>query len=96
LTTYRLTFLRTARKEWSKLGHTVRQQFERKLKQVVEAPHRPAARLTGLPNCYKIKLKDSGHRLVYRVYEDRVVVQVIAVGRRDGDIYDEAAGRLDN
>lgn len=97
MTTYRLTFLRDAKKEWDKLGSNVRQQFQRKLDEVLRAPRRSAAKLGGLPDCYKIKLRDAGYRLVYRVYEDRVVVQVVAVGRRDRNlVYKIAAGRLDS
>ena len=36
-----------------------------------------------IKDCYKIKLRASGYRLVYRVHEDRVIIQVIAVGKRD-------------
>jgi mRNA interferase RelE/StbE len=95
LTTYRLTFLRDAKKEWDKLGGNVKQHLQRKLVGILQSPHRPSARLSGLPGCYKIKLRDIGYRLVYRVYDDRVVVQVVAVGRRDGnDVYNAAAKRL--
>jgi len=94
--TYKLEFLPSAQKEWRKLGHTIREQFTRKLRRIVEEPHRPAARLSAMSDCYKIKLKDSGYRLVYRVISDRVVVQVIAVGKRDGDVYHDAVGRLDS
>ena len=34
---------------------------------------------------YKIKLKDVGYRLVYEVIDQRLVVMVVAVGRRDHD-----------
>ncbi|HEV2569191.1 type II toxin-antitoxin system RelE/ParE family toxin [Sphingomonas sp.] len=94
--TYELEFLPSAQKEWRKLGYTVREQFTRKLRRVLEEPHRPAARLHAMPDCYKIKLKDSGYRLVYRVIDRVVVVQVVAIGKRDGDVYDDAIGRLDS
>ena len=97
MTTYRLTFLRDAKKEWDKLGHSVRSQFECKLKEILKAPRRPAAQLGGMANCYKIKLKDAGYRLVYRVFDDRVVVQVVAIGKRERDeVYKVAARRLDS
>lgn len=97
MASYRLTFLRDAKKEWDKLGGNVRQQFERKLAEVLQEPHRPAARLSGMRDCYKIKLHDAGYRLVYRVFDDRIVVQVVAVGRRDRNtVYKIAAGRLDS
>ena len=48
-----------------------------------------------MPDCYKIKLRSAGYRLVYRVYDDRIVVQVIAVGKRErNEVYKAAAGRV--
>jgi mRNA interferase RelE/StbE len=38
-----------------------------------------------LHNTYKIKLRDVGYRLVYEVIDQRLVVVVIAIGRRDHD-----------
>jgi mRNA interferase RelE/StbE len=50
-----------------------------------------------MPGCYKIKLKDAGYRLVYRVFDDRIVVQVVAIGRRERDeVYKAATRRLDS
>lgn len=37
-----------------------------------------------MPDCYKIKLRQSGCRLVYRVEDDVMVILIIAIGRRDG------------
>lgn len=49
-----------------------------------------------MPDCYKIKLRAAGYRLVYRVFDERIVVQVVAVGRRDRNlVYKLAAGRID-
>lgn len=93
--TYELEFLPSARKEWDKLGGNIREQFKKKLAERLREPHAPSARLREIPDCYKIKLRAAGYRLVYRVYDDRVVVQVIAVGRRDRNaVYKAAAGRL--
>ena len=92
MTTYRLTFLRDAEKEWRKLGGDIQRQFAKKLRERLVNPHVPAARLRDLPTCYKIKLRKAGNRLVYRVFDDRIVVQVIAVGKRDGErVYKDAA-----
>jgi len=95
LTTFNLEFLPSARREWDKLGATIREQFVRKLRERLTDPHVPTARLHGLPDCYKIKLRAAGYRLVYRVHDDRVVVQVFAVGRRERNaVYKTAAGRV--
>lgn len=95
MTTYRLTFLRDAEKEWGKLGITIQRQFTTKLRERLVNPHVPAARLRNMPNCYKIKLRKAGYRLVYRVFDDRIVVQVVAIGKRErGDAYRIAARRV--
>ena len=93
--TYRLTFLRDAKKEWDKLGSEIRSQFEKKLRDRISNPRVRSAKLSGLPDCYKIKLKSAGYRLVYRVFDDRIVVQVVAIGRRErNEVYRSAAKRL--
>ena len=95
MTTYNLEFLPSAQKEWEKLGDNVRSQFAKKLRERLDDPHVPAARLANMPNCYKIKLRAAGFRLVYRVDDRRIVVVVVAVGKRDRNlVYKMAAGRL--
>ncbi len=74
MTTYRLTFLRAADKEWKKLGDSIRGQFARKLRERLLNPRVPSAALREFQGCYKIKLQSVGYRLIYRVYDDRVVV----------------------
>lgn len=95
MTIYRLEFLPSALKEWKTLGGNVRSQFESKLRERLTDPRVPSARLHNLPNCYKIKLRSAGYRLVYRVDDDRVVVTVVAIGRRDRNaVYKIAGSRL--
>ena len=81
--TYKLEFLPSARREWDKLGHTLREQFKKKLAQRLEGPRVPVDALHGMVDCYKIKLKSSGYRLVYEVIDERVVISVVAVGKRE-------------
>jgi mRNA interferase RelE/StbE len=93
--TYKLEFKATAYKEWNKLGHTVREQFKKKLAERLEHPHVPGSALSGATNIYKIKLRQAGYRLVYSVENDTVTVTVIAVGKRDrNEIYEIALSRL--
>lgn len=80
---YRLRFHELALKEWRKLGPDLREQFKKKLAERLENPHVPSAALSGMPGCYKIKLRRAGYRLVYRVDQDAVYVTVLAVGKRD-------------
>jgi mRNA interferase RelE/StbE len=92
--TFRLHFIEPAEREWRKLGATIREQFKKKLAQRLESPRVPADALHGLPDHYKIKLRASGFRLVYRVADDIVTMTVIAVGKRErGDVYESARKR---
>lgn len=81
--TYKLEFLPSALKEWGKLGHTVREQIKKKLGERLEAPKVQVDALWDMPGHYKIKLRASGYRLVYRVEDERVVVVVVSVGKRE-------------
>lgn len=93
--TFELEFDPRALKEWTKLGDTQRQQFKKKLAKVLEQPRIEANRLHGLPDCYKIKLRASGYRLVYQVQDERVVVFVVAVGKREREqVYLDAGSRM--
>ena len=93
--TYELEFHEAALKEWRKLDGSEQTLFKKQLAKRLQAPHVPSAKLHGeLKNTYKIKLRDTGYRLVYEVIDQRVVVFVIAVGRRDHDtVYQQAAQR---
>ncbi len=92
--TYSLEFLPSALKEWEKLGHTVREQMKKKLREHLQLPQVPADALREMAGHYKIKLRASGYRLVYRVEDERVVVVVVAVGKRErGAAYEKAKGR---
>ena len=89
-----LEFLPSARKEWDKLDKSVRNQFAKKIAERLVAPRIASARLSGMADCYKIKLRAAGYRLAYRVEDQRVTVVVIAVGRRDRNaVYKAAAKR---
>lgn len=93
--TYELEFLAPALKEWKKLAPNIRDQFVAKLRERLDHPHVPASRLSGMADCYKIKLRSAGYRLVYRVEDDVLIVLVVAVGKRDrNQVYKIAAGRV--
>ncbi len=81
--TYKLDFYEEALKEWKKLDATVREQFKSKLAERLENPRLASAKLRDSKDRYKIKLKQVGYRLVYEVNDKKVVVLVVAVGKRD-------------
>ncbi len=93
---FSLEFNVKALKEWNKLDSTIRLQFAKKLKERLDLPRVEADRLKGMPDCYKIKLRSVGYRLVYEVVDQRLVVTVIAVGKRErSEVYDTAKKRVD-
>ena len=82
--TYNLFFHPLALKEWNKLAPLIQQQFKKTLKKRLDSPHVKSLSLRGkLKNCYKIKLKDSGYRLIYSVEDGELKIVVVAVGKRD-------------
>jgi mRNA interferase RelE/StbE len=92
---YSLEFKETALKEWKKLDGGIREQFKKKLAERVERPCIESARLSGMPDCYKIKLKNAGYRLVYQVDDNRIIVIVVAVGKRENlSVYRVAGKRM--
>ncbi len=92
---YRLKFKSKALKEWKKLDRPIQQQFKKKLLERLGDPRLESARFSGLPDCYKIKLRAVGYRLVYEVRDSEVTVVVISVGKRDKIlVYQVAARRI--
>ena len=94
---YKLDFDARAKKEFDKLGATIRRRFQKKLTERLLEPRVESDKISGEPDCYKIKLKSDGYRMIYRVEDDVVVVFVIAIGKRDSgkrDVYDVAIDRL--
>jgi mRNA interferase RelE/StbE len=92
---YELEFKESALKEWRKLDNSIRELFKKRLAERLVSPRVESSRLTGLPDCYKIKLRDAGYRLVYQVCDKLVLVTVIAVGKRENNlVYRNAKERV--
>lgn len=67
--------------------------------ELLDTPRLPGSQLhPPLVDCYKIKLRGVGHRLVYLVRNNAIPpdIVVLVVGRRDGGIYEAAAGALES
>jgi mRNA interferase RelE/StbE len=94
--TYRLAFEASALKEWNRLDDSIKEPLRKLLKKRLENPRVPSAALHGeLRDCYKIKLRQQGYRLVYRVADEVLMVLVLAVDRRDRSaVYEAALKRL--
>ena len=92
---YKLVFKVQAKKEWDKLDHAIRQQFKKKLAERLKTPRVESSRLNGMPDCYKIKLRSAGYRLVYQVRDQEIVVSVVAVGKCERNaVYKAAIKRI--
>ena len=92
---YELEFMPKALKEWQKLDSSIKEQFKKKLAQRLENPKVPKDKLRDFDNVYKIKLKSLGYRLAYEVVDERLVVLVLVVGKRENNaVYDELAKRF--
>ena len=93
--TYKLRFHELALVEWHKLDGSIKSQFKKKLAERLEQPRVQSSALSGMKDCYKIKLRQLGYRIVYRVDDEIVSVTVIATGKRDKEkVYQDADRRL--
>jgi mRNA interferase RelE/StbE len=95
LTNFSLEFHVLALKEWQKLDNSVKDQFKKQLEKRLSNPRVASAKLHGdLDNFYKIKLRSIGYRLVYEVIDHKLVILVIAVGKRNQEeVYKKASSR---
>lgn len=94
--TYHLAFMPEALEEWRRLDNSIKELLRKALKKRLIQPHLPGSELYGdLRTCYKIKLRKHGYRLVYTVEDDRLVVLVLAIDRRDDmAVYQSALSRF--
>jgi mRNA interferase RelE/StbE len=92
---YKLRFHELAWDEWQKLDGSIKAPLKKKLLERLQEPRVPSAALSHMPDCYKIRLRQAGYRLVYRVDDGVIYVTVIAVGKRDKSaVYASAITRL--
>ncbi len=93
---FSLVFHTDALADWQRLDNGVKNAFKKKLEKRLVSPVVPADRLSGkLSDCFKIKNRSSGHRLIYTVLEKTSVVFVLAIGKReDFDAYERAKTRI--
>lgn len=86
---YELRFIPSAKKEWDKLDNSVKQMFKKALAKRLVNPIVPASKLRDLPiDCYKIKLRTIGYRLIYTIEDNVLVLLVLTINRRDV-VYDK-------
>ena len=92
---YSLQFHELALKEWKKLDVSIREQFKKKLAERLQQPRVPSSTLSDMRDCYKIKLRSIGYRLVYKVNDEILFVTVISIGKRERlEAYRQALRRM--
>jgi mRNA interferase RelE/StbE len=88
---YSLDFVESAAKEWAKLDSDLKRRFAKKLEDRLENPRVPHDALRKMNDCYRIKLRAQGYRLIYRVEDETITVLVLAGGKREkSEVYDDA------
>lgn len=81
---HKLKFDPDALKEWAALDGSIKSELKKALVKRLQSPIVESARLHGdLSNCFKIKSKKSGYRLIYTVIKNELVVIVLSIGKRD-------------
>ena len=93
---YKLFLLPQALTEWNALDGSVKDNLKKLLAKRLDNPHVPGGELHGdLKGCYKIKLNKQGIRLVYAVEDDKLIVMVMSVDKReDSIVYKSAVTRM--
>jgi mRNA interferase RelE/StbE len=93
--TYRVVFRKKAKKRFDKLDFAIQRQVARKLSERCGNPRVQPDALSGMPGCYKVKLRARGIRLVYMVRDSQLILLLLAVGSREGEeVYSEAMAEL--
>ncbi|MBW4469228.1 MAG: type II toxin-antitoxin system RelE/ParE family toxin [Stenomitos rutilans HA7619-LM2] len=78
---YRIEFIKRAAKELKALPLDIQLQLKPKIDALAENPRPPGViKLEGEDNAYRLRVRD--YRLVYEIYDDRLVISVVRVGHR--------------
>ena len=76
-----------------KLDEKIKNIIERKIIKLIEEPHFGTALRGRLIGCYRLKI--SKYRIVYKVYDEKLIIFVIAIGKRDNlFVYKTAEKRI--
>jgi mRNA interferase RelE/StbE len=96
---YSFEFHPEAKKELEKLNRSIQILFTKKLKQILKTPqiglnlgNKNNLNLSGFKKVY---FNNKKYRIVYEVVENKILVYIIAVGKReDMDVYKKASERI--
>jgi mRNA interferase RelE/StbE len=96
---YKVVLTAEAANDFRHPDGSVKRQVARQLKKLETSPHlgEPLGNRTGfdLTGYYKLYAANKAIRIVYRIVEDEVIVEVVGIGRRaDFEVYADVARRL--
>jgi len=95
---YDFKFYEEAEKDLSKLNKSVQNLFVKKLAQIIKNPeigkdlgHKNNLNLAGLKKVY---FDNKRYRIVYEIKEEKIIIYIIAIGKRDNmKVYKDASKR---
>ena len=98
--TYKLTFKEGVEKDLSKLSHAQEMLVLKQFVKLQNSPElgQPLGNKAGynLSGCRKMYVDKKKIRIVYRIIDEEIVVEVIVIGKRDDmKVYAEASERLE-
>jgi mRNA interferase RelE/StbE len=96
---YKVVLTEAAANDFRGLDGSVKKQVAKQLRKLETAPHlgQPLGNRAGfdLSGYYKLYAANKAIRIVYRIIEDEVIVEVVGIGRRaDFEVYADVARRL--
>jgi len=96
---YKVVLTAEAANDFRSLDGSVKKQAARQLKKLEESPHlgQPLGNRAGfdLAGYYKLYAATKAIRIIYRIIEDEVVVEILGIGKRaDFEVYADVARRL--
>jgi mRNA interferase RelE/StbE len=96
---YKVVLTADAANDFRNLDGSVKKQVARQLTKLEESPHlgQPLGNRAGfdLTGYYKLYAANNAIRIVYRIVEDEVIVEIVGIGRRaDFEVYADVARRL--
>ncbi len=75
-----------------KLDKRIKEIIRRKIEKLIEEPYLGFPLRGNLAGFYKLKV--SNYRIVYKIQNDRLIILIIAIGKRDNNlVYEIAFGR---
>jgi mRNA interferase RelE/StbE len=96
---YKVVLTADAASDFRGLDGAVKKQVAKQLKKLEESPHlgQPLGNRSGLDltGYYTLYAANKAIRIVYRIIDDEVIVEVVGIGKRaDFEVYADVARRL--